>query len=123
MPMPSEHLAAAEELAAAARALLAQGELEQASHHGDLAALYLQLAHTRMEIIGNSVPAATPAPRLPEWCGVCDGPDLNMRWISVNGADGRQAMKRCPTCNPYGAFGIDPTNPPPRVEEPAAPAS
>jgi hypothetical protein len=35
---------------------------------------------------------------LPDWCGECDGPELEKRWIFVD--DGK-ASKRCPRCNPH----------------------
>ncbi len=101
MPMPSEHLATAESLGARAVEWLTDGQLELAGAYRDMAALHLNLAQVRHAIIGDTPPFSRPAPPLPDWCGACEGPDLNMRWISVDGPDGGESMRRCPDCNPY----------------------
>ncbi|MFF7191412.1 hypothetical protein ACFZAR_40910 [Streptomyces sp. NPDC008222] len=99
--MSSEHLAAAEEIAAAAHQRLINGELDLARAYSDMATLHLRLAHARHTIIGNNPPPTAPAVDLPDWCGNCDGPDLGLRWVTVAGPDGTEAMRRCSTCNPY----------------------
>lgn len=101
MPMPSEHLATAEALAEQARLWLVDGQLELASAYRDMAALHLNLAQGRYAVIGDSLPPAQSAqPLPPEWCGKCEGPDLNMRFLPVEAQNGRETFRHCPDCHP-----------------------
>lgn len=38
---------------------------------------------------------------LPAWCGQCDGPELEKRWIAVPNGTVNGATARCPRCNPH----------------------
>lgn len=97
MPLPSEHLAVAEDTAATAHRWLTEGQLELARAYADMASLHLNLAHARYTIIGSTPPPAHAAEDLPPWCGKCDGPSIGLRWITVGD---NEALARCPQCHP-----------------------
>jgi hypothetical protein len=52
---------------------------------------------------GVASPKAADGTVIPEWCGECDGPELEKRWVDVPTGTTRRAAKRCPRCNPHAA--------------------
>jgi hypothetical protein len=50
---------------------------------------------------GPGLDKAAPRVELPKWCGECDGPELEARWVSVPNGSVHGASKRCPRCNPH----------------------
>ncbi|MFF4484564.1 hypothetical protein ACH4TQ_49220 [Streptomyces sp. NPDC021218] len=105
MPSPAEHLTTAEELA---RKALRHAEAEswrEAVIYTKMSSLFLKISATRQQVIADNIdPPLKSAIELPEWCGNCDGPELGMRFITVERADSRDgtAIARCPTCHPSG---------------------
>lgn len=102
MPSPYEHLTTAESLLQEARTLLEEGRYRAADSHACLASRLIEAAHAREKILPDppSIPETRREP-LPEWCGLCDGPDIGLRWMPVTlpGEDITR-MARCPNCHP-----------------------
>lgn len=102
MPSPYEHLTTAESLLQEARTLLEEGRYRAADSHTRLASRLIEAAHAREKILPAppSIPETRREPLL-DWCGLCDGPDLALRWMPVTlpGEDTTR-MARCPNCHP-----------------------
>lgn len=103
LPTPSERLRLAERAAEALSKGARRADVVHALSRdlsGARSAVAVVMARTaaadwwRVEI----APATATAPKvpLPEWCGQCDGPEANQRFIVLD--DGRVA--RCPRCHP-----------------------
>ncbi|MFE9348589.1 hypothetical protein [Streptomyces olivaceus] len=120
MPTPSEHLAAAEELAAQARTWLIDGQLELARAYKNMASLYVDISQARYSIIGDGVPTFRPREPLADWCGRCQGPDARMRWVVIEADDGHETVRRCPNCHPASILAAQPSQRAPHDEVPAS---
>ncbi|WP_146074936.1 hypothetical protein [Streptomyces sp. Ru73] len=104
MPSFYDHLLRAEELLAQASEEILHGSYRAANTLTSLSVAYLEAAHARREVIDEppSFNEQNIRRQLPDWCGECDGPDLALRWISVERPNGSgMSLARCPDCNPH----------------------
>lgn len=89
-------------LAYRAREYAEQGHYAASAAFAQSAAAFAHIAGVQValgQVLLDEFPEPPPPMPLevPEWCGKCDGPELGMRWVQV---DGTNSVVHCPRCTP-----------------------
>jgi hypothetical protein len=95
-----KNLMLALELADMARELMSEGDYQAATAHASVSQAYAAVAGAW----GDFEPPVVAKPRepLPEWCGMCEGPEPGNRVVEapIRPGEDRPRLMWCPRCEP-----------------------